>query len=324
MATYIGRQVEYAVAKESSRGTANTTAARWARKVKINLLPKSEIVTDDTQRAVFEDSEGSRVVRTWYEGDVEGIVHADMIGYDFLNLYGSVSTATATGTAKAHTFSMLQSPQHPSYTSFIKDAGVVQEVISLCMTKALSIKATTNDYVRFTKSIIGAAATSNAASPSYGTDYDFIGKDITIKMASSSAGLSGATAIPVKSMSIDIKQTLTPSYVFGSYVPADIFNSDFSIEGKFTLDFSDTTYRALLTADTSNYMQIVIAGSTVIGGVSSNPKIDLTLNKVNIMDWSRDGGANELVTQEFSFKAYYNATDGKMSTLILTNLTTAY
>ena len=47
------------------------------------------------------------------------------------------------------------------------------------------------------------------------------------------------------------------------------------------------------------------------------------LNKVQIMDWTRSGAPNELVEQEFSFKAFYNATDGKMSTLIITNMTTA-
>ena len=77
MGSIIGRQIELGVAKETSRGTAKTTADKWLRKVSANIFPKSNIVIDDTQRAVFEDSEGSRVVQTWYEGDFEGIAHAD-------------------------------------------------------------------------------------------------------------------------------------------------------------------------------------------------------------------------------------------------------
>jgi hypothetical protein len=324
MGTIIGRQIELGVAKETVRGTAKTTADRWLRKVTASIFPKSEIAVDDTSRATFEDAEGSRVTRTWYEGDLEGILHADMLGYFLMNLYGTVNTAAATGTAKNHTFSMLQTPFHPSYTFFLKDGSVVQETISLGMFKSLSVMAKTDDYLRFKASMIGAVGAANAASPTYGTDFDFISRDIVIKMASTSGGLSGATAIPVKEMSIDWKQTLTPSFVFGGYPPTDILNSDFSIEGKFTLDFADTTYRALLTTDTQNYMQIVITGAAIVGGGSSNPKLDLTLNKVQVMDWNRGGGANELVSQEFTFKAFYNAADGKMSTPIVTSGTAAH
>ncbi|TXH44819.1 MAG: hypothetical protein E6Q97_32180 [Desulfurellales bacterium] len=323
MASIIGRQVEFGIGKETVRGTALTAAGKWIRKVTATILPKAQIVIDDTQRAVFEDAEGTRLTRTWYEGELEGILHADVLGYLLMNLYGTVNSATATGAAKDHTFSMLQSPLHPSYTMFMKDGGVVQEKISLGMVKELSIMAKTDDYVRFKSSFMGAVGSSNSDTPAYGTDYDFISKDITMKMASTSGGLSGATAIPVKELNINWTQTLVPSFVFGAYTPSDINNTDHALEVEMTLDLSDTTYRALLQADTVNYLQITIQGTATIG-VSSNPKLVLTLNKAQVMEWDREGGANELVQQKVKFKGLYNATDGKMSSAVLTNLTSAY
>jgi hypothetical protein len=323
MVTIIGRQIELGLAKETARGTAKTTADRWLRKVTANIIPRAEKVVDDTTRARFEDGEGARYVRSWYEGDLEGIAHADALGLLFLNIYGTDTPAVATGVAYNHTFTVAQSPQHNSLTIFAKDGSVVQEVIANSMVSKLTLTASTDDFVRFNASFIGGVGTSNASSPSYGTEYDFISRDITVKIADTSGGIAGASAIPVKSMEVTWDQGLTPSYVFGSYTPTDIYNTRLAISGKLVLDLSDTTYRALLQADTAKYMSIVIQGAATIGS-SSNPKINLVLNKAQIMDWTREGSPNDLVSQEVSFQAFYNPTDSAQSSLVLTNLIAAY
>jgi len=327
MAQIIGRQIELGIAKETARGTAKTTADRWIKNVTANVIPKAQKVIDNATRGRFEDADQQRLVRQWYEGDLEGIAHSDVLGWFFLNLYGTdtpVAKSAPNAVVYDYTFSLSQSPQHNSMTLFMKDGGVVQEVISNGMFDKFSLSASMEDFVRFKTSFIGAVGTTNAASPSYGTDYDFVGRDITVKMVSASAGLAGATAIPVKSIDINWSQGLKPSYVFGAYTPTDIYNTMLSIDGKMTLDLSDTTYRALWQADTTQYLQIVIQGAATIG-TSANPKIDLTLNKVQLADWGRsDGGNNDIVQQTVSFKGFYNPTDGKSSILILTNLIASY
>jgi hypothetical protein len=319
MVTIIGRQIEAGIAKETSRGTAKTTADRWMRKVVANIIPRAEKVIDDSTRGRFEDAEGQRTVKNWYEGDLEGIVHGDVLGYLLLNLYGSVSSAVATGTAYNHTFSLQQGAQHNSMTLFIKDASVVQEVIANCMLSSLELNASVDDYVRFKAAFLGGAATSNASSPSYGTEYDFIGKDITVKVAATEGGISGASALPVKSISITWDQGLIANHVFGAYTPSDIHNTKLSIEGTMTLDYGDTTFRDLWTADTTRYLSIVIEGAATIG-TSSKPKINILLNKAAITDWSRSAGNDDIATQEVSFKAFYQPADTESSSVILTNL----
>lgn len=327
VATIIGRQIELGIAKETVRGTAKTTADRWLKNVTANVIPKAKKVIDNATRGKFEDADQQRMVQNWYEGDIESIAHADVLGWFFLNLYGTdtpVAKSAPNTSVYDHTFSVAQSPQHNSLTLFIKDGGVVQEVISNGMIDKFSLTATMEEFIRMKATFKGATGTANSATPSYSTEYDFIGRDITVRFASTSGGLSGATAIPVKTLDVNWSQGLKESYVFGAYTPTDIFNTMLQIDGKMTLDFSDTTYRALWQADTTQYVQITITGAATIG-TSANPALVITLNKAQLSDWSRsDGGNNDLVQQTVAFRGFYNPTDGKASSVVLTNLVASY
>ena len=76
----VGRQIEFGVATEASRGSAETTADKWMRKVTANVVERATHALDDSTRGRLEDGEGRRKVQSHIEGDVEGILHADVIG----------------------------------------------------------------------------------------------------------------------------------------------------------------------------------------------------------------------------------------------------
>ena len=319
----IGRQIEFGVATEASRGVAEATADRWMRKVTANVVEKATHVLDDTTRGVLEDGEARRVVQKYIEGDVEGILHIDLIGWLFANIYGSVVTATVEGTVKSHTFSLKQNIQHQSLTLFAKDGSVQQQVFSNAMINTLQINASIDDYVRFSTSFVASAAADNTDTPSYETEYDFVARDIAIKIADTEAGLTSATALKTKDMSITWDQGTVRDHVFGAYNPDDIYNAKLMIEGSFTLNFTDKTFKELYLGNDAKYMSIVIEGEEVLSG-TSKPKIEIILNKVQFMDWNRSGDANSLVTEPINFRAFYNATDKKQSTVKLQNVTSAY
>ena len=319
----IGRQIEFGVATEASRGVAETTADRWMRKVNANVVEKATHVLDDTTRGVLEDGEARRVVQKYIEGDVEGILHIDLIGWLFANIYGSVVTATVEGTVKSHTFSLKQNIQHQSLTLFAKDGSVQQQVFSNAMINTLQINASIDDYVRFSTSFVASVATDNTDTPSYETEYDFVARDIAIKIADTEVGLTSATALKTKDMSITWDQGTVRDHVFGAYNPDDIYNAKLMIEGSFTLNFTDKTFKELYLGNDAKYMSIVIEGDEVLSG-TSKPKIEIILNKVQFMDWNRSGDANSLVTEPINFRAFYNATDKKQSIVKLQNVTSAY
>jgi hypothetical protein len=323
MSEIIGKQIELGVSMEGTRGTAESTADKWVKKVSADVIAKVEKVIDDSTNGSLEDSQNSRAVKKWFEGELAGVVHADAIGYFLKNLYGTSTPTTITGAVTSHLFAMLQNIIHPTLSIFAKDGGNSQEVFNGGVVNTLQIEATTDDLVRFNSSLMAKSATANSDTPSYDTEYDFIGKDITVKVASSEAGLSGATALELKNLSITWDAGAISDHAFGSYSPADIYNSKMSIEGSFVKNYTDDTFKDLYTADTAVYMQISIVGDTVLAG-SNSPKLVILLNKVQIQEWVRSDSRDELVTEEVSFKAFYNAGDAEQSTVTLQNLTSDY
>lgn len=319
----VGREIEFGVATEATRGTAETAANKWCRKVTANVVERAEHAIDETTRGRLEDGEGRRVVQRYVEGEVEGILHADVLGWFLANIYGIVVTSTVTGSVKQHIFSLAQNIQHPSLTLFAKDGSVQQLAFDNAMINTLEITAEIDDYVRFNASFIASGATNDDDTPSYDTEYDFVARDITIKMADTEAGLAGATALKAKNVSWKYDQGLIRDHVVGSYDPDDIYNAKLMIDGSFELNFADETYKDLYLGNSAKYMSITIAGEADLGS-GNHPTVTLVLNKVQIMDWNRDGGANDLVTEPINFRAFYNPTDQEQSTTTLKNLTAAY
>lgn len=323
MPDFIGRQIECGVSVEAVRGTAEATASEWLKKISMTVVPRTTKVNDESTRNVLADSLGTRITQKWVEGDLNGNLHADSLGYFLYNIYGAEAVATVQTGVYAHTFSEVTSVTKPSLTLFAKEASVDQSVFDNCMVGSLELSAAPDQYLSFSSSFTGVEAASNADTPSYATTYDFVGRDVSVKLATTEAGLVGATPITLKDLTISWDLGLIPDFVLGQYTPQDVFNTQTAIEGSFTTNFTGTTFLDLYTTDAYRYMQITITGTQTIGA-SSNPKIIILLNNVAITDRTREDSAGDLVTESITFKAYFNETDDQQSEVVLTNITPNY
>lgn len=323
MSEVLGRQLEVGVATEAVRGTSESSVDKWVKNVSANIVERAEKVQDDTTQGKLEDMEGSRVVQKWIEGDLEGIAHVDMLGYLYASLYGKVASSVVSGSVYDHEFTLKQNVDHQSLTLFAKDGDAQQLKYAGCMLNTFELNAGVDDYVRFTAGFLGRTAEDDTSTPSYDTEYDFIGRDITVKIADSEAGLVGATPIKVKEITISHDQGGIRDHVFGSYTPDDLYNAKQMIEGSFVLNFADETYKDLYLGDGAKYMSITIQGAADIGG-GNNPTITYVFNKIQIQDWNRAGANDELVTETVNFKAFYNESDDEQSKVTLRNLTSSY
>lgn len=320
----IGKEIEFGIATEASRGTAETTADKWLRKVTANVVERATHAIDSTTRGRLEDGEGRRVVQKYIEGDIEGNLHVDVFGWLLGNVYGAVvTTEVVAATVYSHVFNLKQSIQHIALTLFAKDGGVQQSTFSNCMISTLSLSASVDEYIKFATSFVGSVSATNADTPSYDTEYDFISKDIVIKLAETEAGLTGATALKAKDVSIEWDAGVIRDHVVGSYEPDDNYNSKMKMSGSLNLNFADEVYKDYYLDDSDLYMSITITGSADLGS-GNNPAITVLMNKVQFSGWNRDGGADELVTQSLEFDAFFNATDQKQSQVTIVNPTTAY
>jgi len=319
----VGRQIELGLGVENFRGNTQDAAEKWLKNVTANVVEKSEKAIDDNSHGVLEDSDGSRVTKKWIEGDLEGIVQVDPIGFIIYNLYGTDTESTLETGVYQHIMTMAQSIQHASLSIFAKDGDVQQRVFNNCMVGVLGLTATIDDYVRFTTGFMGKEAAANTDSPSYTTERDFIGKDITVKVATTEAGLTSAVAKKVKELSINFDQGLIADHILGQYAPDDVYNSKMTIEGEITLNFADEVFKDLFLADTAQYMEIKIEGEELIGD-TEKASITILLNKMQVQDWNRSGANDELVTEVVSFKGFYNETDDQQSKITIVNNTEEY
>lgn len=319
----IGKQLEIGFSVEETRGTAKAAADKWVKNISANVIEKAEHVQDESVRGVFEDMDGRRVVKTSIEGDAELPVYADEFGYLALNIYGAVqSTLVATGVYD-HVFSLAQSSIAPSLTIYAKDGSVQQSAFRNGHINTLEINSVQDDYVKATVGFIAKDAVANTDTPSYDTAYDFIGRDVTVKVADSEAGLAGATPICVKELNITFDRGLISDFCLGSYTPSEILASKMSIEGSLTKNFEDEVFKDMFLGNSAKYMQISIEGEATIGA-ASKPSIKILLNKVMISNWERSGGRDETVVENVEFKAFYNATDEEQSTMTIRNVTAEY
>jgi hypothetical protein len=319
---HIGRQKAVGISVEAVRGTAETVAQKWLRKITAEFLPRVEKVVDESTFGRLEESTGSRRVKHWHDGDISGNVHADAIGYFFANLYGAVTSTPVTGAVTSHAFSLEQSILHPTLSVFLDDP-VKQEVYNGGVVSQLEITANMDKQVEFSASVMAKEGASNADTVAYDTEYDFVGKDITIKVASSEAGLAAATAIKAKTVTITWDAGAMADYTFGDDTPAEIYNGRMAIDVSFERNYTDETFTDLYKADTAVYAQITIEGDAVLTS-GNKPTLTVLLNKCQVMEDPITDGANDLATETVTLKAFYNTTDSEQSTVTLKNVTAEY
>lgn len=321
---FIGRQIEVGVAVETVRGTAESTATDWLKKISMTVIPRATKTNDESTCNVLADSLGTRLTQLWIEGDVNGNVHADPIGFFFYNLYGSEAVSTVEAGVIEHTFTEDTTVTKPSLTLFGKEDTVDQTTFSNCMVGSFELTAAPDQYVAFNSSFVGVESASNADTPAYATEaYDFVGKDVVVKVADTEAGLTGATALPLKDVNISWETGLINDFVLGQYTPQDVFNSQTAIEGSFTVNYTNSDFLDLFVTDAYKYLEITITGTQTIGA-ASNPTITILLNRVAVTERTREDSAGDLVTENVTFKAFYNKTDGQQSQVELINVTDKY
>ena len=322
--SFIGKQIEMGVSVEGTRGSAESTTSKWVKNTTADIILNTEKVVDDNSQGRIEDSVGQRTTQKWLEGSLEGILHVDPIGYFFKQLYGDLTTTTVSeGSVYSHEFTVANDIDNPTLSIFLKDGSVKEKVYNGAVVSSFELSADIDDYVRYTTDLIARDESDSTNTPSYDNEYDFVARDITLKIANTESGLTSATAVDAKNLDITWDAGAIRDHVFGSYSPNDIYNANFSIEGSFEKNYEDSTFRDLWKGDDAKYMEITIEGEADLGS-GNNPSITILLNKVQITDWSRGGGNEDLVTEDVSFKAFYNEDDDQQSKVTVQNATDNY
>lgn len=91
-----------------------------------------------------------------------------------------------------------------------------------------------------------------------------------------------------------------------------------------TLKFETTAERDLYLNATKKAMRISIEDTGTVIGVSDSPALEFDMAKVKVTEWTKNQGNGEIVTQDITFKAFYDVTEAEIIVGRLINTKSSY
>ncbi len=329
MSKGIGRLFQVGIARETTRGTAISSAAYWIPFSELALEEKDTKVVDDMSYGVIEDTQGQSIIKQWAEGKLKAPIgdrHFPLILYSVLGSLSTGANADGSGNVKDHTITVGQTAQHQSLTYFLDDPLASADYKHANgVATSLEINYEMGKFLEYSLNIKAQKGVSTTNTPSTTAENRFLPQHVTFKLASSYSGLGAASAQIIKSLSLKFDNNIEDDYVLGSVAPADFLNKQFMIEGTLEAMWqNESDFKTFVLAGTSKAMRIDIVNSDVTIGTSANPEIKIDLAKVVFEAVTRPIKVNDMVKQTLNFKAHYSQTDTKMVQIVATNLITSY
>lgn len=316
-----GEDINLGIARETVRGTPETPSIFVAGRTPTGIRQIVEKTTIKETRGTGMASQGAVMVQKRSEGDIEFNVKNGSIGYILLSLLGNISTGTD-GSGYNHTFSILTgNPQYPTLTLALSQLGKQDYEYAKCLVSSLEIRTPVDDLVNATANFIGISEDTHTdytvAFPS--TDHYFRHYDVTIKIATTTAGLAAAPALAVKEFSLSIANNGRVNQNIGELNPSDVLALMQEISGSLKIDYEDETHHDIYAAEAYRALQITMVRSDVVISSGVFPKIVVTLPKVSYKDLGMDRPIDDIASQDIEFEAHYDETTASGGTVVVTN-----
>ncbi len=328
----IGKQLQIGIAKESTRGTAKTTASYWLPVDDWEVEERFENAVDSQTYGIIEDNVGQTRVKNWSEGSLKMPLTGTSSAVLFLALFGTTTSVLRSGQDKIfdNTINIGQSVQHPSLTVFVHDPIPTASGTSADYAHAnaivhkIDIDYSLGNFVMMTAELRAQKGVAAAAAytPSQSVETRYVPQYLTFKVASTFAGLTAASAIKIKSASISINENPEDDDVLGQTAPRDFVNKEFSIEGTVEAIWqNESDFKVAALANTPQAMRFDLVNSDILEGRSGgiNPQFRLDLARVHFTEFSRPIKIKDIVYQTISFKAAYSVSDALMARILIVN-----
>lgn len=325
MTKYIGRVVDIGIGRETTRGTG-VIPSYWVPKVTFNYDDKVVLARETASVGKLSDSDNSFITSKYGQGDLEGEVRDKSFGLLLYQALGTLSTSAPSDSAYTHSFSLLESAQHPSLSMWVQDPNTTEQY-KLVMLESLEISMELDDVVKFTASFLGKQGVgATAQTATYVSENKFTKKHLSFKVASAIGGLAGASAVSLKRLVFRINKNVVMDDVLGTAEPEDILNRQISVEGEIELNYEDETFKGYMKNGTHRAMEIKLVNTDATIGASTNPSLTIQMPNVDFYDWDADYSNDEIVKQTMSFKAMEDVPNSLsiISTCQLVNAVASY
>lgn len=301
MAKFIGRRGAVGLAKETAAGTI-VTPAFWLPYTKLTFNDKIEGVAEESGLGRIEDSDAFHVTQKKGEGEIEGDLYDRETGLLLTSLFGA-SPATSGGPTYTHDFPFTNTNTHTSLSLAYEDPNHAK-IFPYAVVDSLQIKVEQNSPVTYTagfKSRVAKDWTASAITPDFTSlGNKFLHQHLIFKLATSTAGLSAASAISLKALELNISANAEFDEVIGTVEPEAVLNHQFAVEGSITLNFEDQTYRRYFLDNTYRAMGVYFQRS-------ASSQLNLEFPRISFSEWEADPELNDIVQQTIEFKGHYDA-----------------
>lgn len=323
MANYIGSLVNVGIGIEATRGTAVAPAIHTPVR-SFSVLDKAEVVEQQAPYNTISTTMQSDVAKRWSNGAIETPIQDNAMGYFLTALMGASPTTTTVETGvRQHVFNIANNNTHKSL-SIHKIEGNDNRVYPGCMIENAEFNYVLGEYSYVNFGFLGKSGATASSSATYTEEKFFRPQDVTFKMASNYAGLTGASAIQVEDLKLTIDKGLVDYQALGSIELAEIFNQKIMVTGTATLLYDNNTYRDLYTLGTDRAVRIELENTKTLIGATKYPKLQFDIYKANVKSWEVEYSNEEIVKQTIEFEGRYSLTDTKEITATLINTVTSY
>lgn len=222
----------------------------------------------------------------------------------------------------AHTITVQNANASMKTATLTVEEGSIQTAQYLnCVCDSLSIEAS-DGYASMTIEIIGQFATTDTVVESYTEETEFAYHQMTVKFGTSISNAESGSAVPLKSFSLSISNSVQLDEAFlsgaNTITSGGLVAGPLQVTGSYSLHFEDTTELAKYKANTKNAAVIQFIGASI--GDTDNEEIRIDLAKLVLtsppVEYNIDGLL--ILTQDFELE--YGATDTDISTIITNEL----
>ena len=311
---FIGRREYVGIGVETTPGTG-VPAVIWMRWLTNSLINKTTVIENESAMGVVDRVNDSEIVEKWSEGNLQGKVTSETIGFLLLGLFGSVSDGAVAGGVYPHTFTVNQSGI-PKTLSFIRSNPLQVQQHAFGTVDSLEITADAGGWVEVNAGVKARVGTTTTATPAFNPELEFTSKNITLRTAVNVAGLTAAADIKASHVQISLERASEAFHPLGTSDVPEFDNGVFNAKGEFTVRMTDDQYETDFLANTVKAMYILIANGTT--------SLKFTASKVRYRDLAVTRDKDKIVTATIQFFAEYDTATSASIACVLTNARVTY
>lgn len=318
MTKFVGRRGTVGIAFEATRGTPVVPVV-WVPFATLTFQDNIQSASENQGFGVVADQDSFYVTLQMAEGDIGAQLYDQSIPYFLGSLLGSKPNTTGAN-PYTQTFTISQTNTPVSLTLYWTDPDR-DYIFPLTVVDSLAIAIKPLGIVEYTIGFKSKTARNwTHQTPVFTTlGAKFLHQHLIFKTAANVGSLTAATAISLKDLNLKISRNTSFDEVMGTVEPEDIISNQLTVEGDFTLNLQDDTYRNFLLGGTYKSMEIGFVNN-------ANSQMDFRFPRVSFTQWNPDYTLDKIATQKVNFKANYDSANAQdiITTATVINTKSSY